>query len=121
MDNFLVTENNNSKKEKASNILFIIGAIFLIIGFIILWFFADSVYDYLVAEGNEQAGAALGVVLMAVYFGFPGLVVSAIATALHIASFVLSKNRRVLKLIFMILAIAVLLLQILFFILINVG
>ena len=108
------------KKEKASKVLFIIGTVFLAITFFCMWVFGDSVVKLLLASEN-QGGAALGVVVTAIYFGFPALVTGAVSVLLEILAFIFGKKQRILKLVFMILSIVILLLVVLFFILMAVA
>lgn len=112
-------EQKIAKRDKASKVLCIIGTIFLVIAFIFMCFFASSVYRYILAEGSEQLVSALELIIIYVYFGFIGVLISIISSILNIVAFAISKKQRTFKLIIMIISIVVTLLYTIFYILMS--
>ena len=112
-------EQKIAKRDKASKVLSIIGIFFLVFAFIFMCFFASSVYRYILSEGNEQLLTALEMIIIFVYFGFIGVLISIISCILNITAFAISKKQKTFKLIVMIVSLVVTLLYIIFYILMS--
>lgn len=91
------------RKDKASIILLIIGSIVMVLAFICANIFLSCIINYYNASSNPL-GTAISLIVIITYFGVPGIILSAISSILNVIAFIISKQRKKLKLIFMILA-----------------
>ena len=108
---------NDGKKDKASLILFIIGAVLFGIALIMVIMFGVMSISFFTATGEEQLGEALGYIIYFAYFGFPALIIGLVSVILNIISVALSTRLRVVKITFMIFSILVVIADILLYIL----
>ena len=108
---------NDEKKDKASLILFIIGAVLFGITLIMVIMFGVMSISFFTATGEEQLGEALGYIIYFAYFGFPALIIGLVSVILNIISVALSTRLRVVKITFMIFSILVVIADILLYIL----
>ena len=75
----------------------------------------DSVIKHLLNTEENTVGTALGMVLSFTYFGTPGLALSFVSSILNIISVAISKDRRIVKIVFMTLSLLLLIIGIVFF------
>lgn len=108
---------NDEKKDKASLILFIIGASLFGITLIMVVMFGIMSFSFFTATGEEQLGEALGYIIYFAYFGFPAMILGLVSVVLNIISVALGKRLRAVKITFMVLSILVLIADVLLYIL----
>lgn len=108
---------NDGKKDKASLILFIIGASLFGITLIMVVMFGIMSFSFFTATDEEQLGEALGYIIYFAYFGFSAMILGLVSVVLNIISVALGKRLRVVKITFMVFSILVVIADILLYIL----
>ena len=103
------------KRNKISLALLIVGTILFFLALFLIGLYMDSVIKHLLNTEENTLGTALGMVLSFTYFGTPGLALSFVSSILNIISVAISKDRRIVKIVFMTLSLLLLLIGIVFF------
>ncbi len=103
------------KRNKISLALLIVGTILFFLALFLIGLYMDSVIKHLLNTEENTVGTALGMVLSFTYFGTPGLALSFVSSILNIISVAISKDRRIVKIVFMTLSLLLLIIGIVFF------
>ena len=103
------------KRNKISLALLIVGTILFFLALFLIGLYMDSVIKHLLNTKENTVGTALGMVLSFTYFGTPGLALSFVSSILNIISVAISKDRRIVKIVFMTLSLLLLIIGIVFF------
>ncbi len=104
-----------SKKEKKAKILFFNGIVIFIVFLLmsIIWNFINI--SIIVITGGAKLVSLLVVLPFSVYFGIPSLLIGVLTIALTTASLILSRNRKILKIVVLIFSVLLIIIDIIFF------
>lgn len=119
-ENRIQQQPQPNKKDKRSIVLLIIGAILCGIAIVGLIAFAIPSIQF-IAHIGEQSGAAIGAAISFIYFAIPSMFLAAIACILTIISLCVSKKAKAAKIIFIILSALAIILNITFYLLLQLG
>ena len=119
LDDIAKDKKTINRHNKASLMLFIIGIILSVVAVVLLGIYGDSIYKHLINTDENKLGTTLVMVINFSYFGFPGIILSAVSCILFIIAVSISKDKRIIKIVFMILSILLIILYIIFIILMQ--